>query len=97
MSFWTDRGVKPTTELDVHLETIRAENKKRERDNILNTTVTSLIGAGLAYWALQTVAHAAFAFFLFFSISAIGNRISGELFQLRAKQKATEIMAREGQ
>lgn len=96
MSFWTDRGLAPNPELDAHLEDIKVQKKRRERDNILNTLVTALIGAGLAYWAWQTVAHAAFAFFLFFSISAVANRISGELFQLRAQQKATDIMNRAG-
>lgn len=83
-------------ELDKHLEDLKAEKKKRERDGIQNTLVTALIGAGLGYWAWQTVAHAVFAFFLFFAISAVGNRISGELFRMHAQQKATEIMDREG-
>lgn len=96
MSYRIDRGLKPNPELDAHLEDIKVQKKRRERDNILNTLVTSLIGAGLAYWAWHTLAHAAFAFFLFFSVSAVANRISGELFQLRAQQKAAEIMNREG-
>ncbi|MEI3807562.1 hypothetical protein V6R85_23870 [Agrobacterium sp. CCNWLW32] len=96
MTYWTDKGVKPGSELDQHLETIKAEKKKRERDNMINTIIASLVGAGLAYWAWQTIAHAAFGFSLFFTVTAVGNRISFELFQLRAQQKATDIMSREG-
>lgn len=73
------------------------EKKRHERDNILNTFIAALVGAALAYWAWQTIAHAAFAFSLFFTISAVGNRISFELFQLRAQQKVREIMDKEGQ
>lgn len=96
MSFSTDHGLKPIPELDAHLEDVKLEKKKQDRDNILNTLVTALIGAGLGYWAWQTVAHAVFAFFLLFSVSAVANRISGELFRLRAQQKASEIMDRAG-
>jgi hypothetical protein len=96
MTYWTDRGVKPGSELDRHLEAIKAEKKKHERDNMINTIIASLVGAGLAYWSWQTIAHAAFGFSLFFTITAVGNRISFELFQLRAELKATDIMNREG-
>jgi len=96
MSYWADRGVKPGSELEQHLEAIKAEKKKRERDTIVNTLISSIVGAGLAYWAWQTVAHAVFGFALFFMISAVGNRISGDLFQMAAQQKGREIMDREG-
>jgi len=58
-------------ELDDHLKSIKVESKRRERDNVLNTSISALIGAGVGYWAWQTVAHTVFSFFLFFSISAV--------------------------
>ncbi len=83
-------------ELDDHLAVVRAEAKKRTRDNAANTVITSIVGAALAYWAWHTVAHAAFGLSLFFTVSAVGNRISYELFQNRAQQKASRILDREG-
>jgi hypothetical protein len=97
MSYWADKGIKPGSELEQHIEAIKIEKKKRERDTIVNTVIASVVGAGLAYWAWQTIAHAAFGFALFFTISAVGNRISSELFQIAAQQKGREIMDREGQ
>ncbi|SMD16424.1 hypothetical protein [Rhizobium sp. RU36D] len=82
-------------ELDDHLKAVKAEAKKRERDNVVNTSISALIGAGLAYWAWSTIAHAAFGFALFFAISAIGNRVTDELFRARTQQKTREIMDRE--
>lgn len=85
-----------TPEIDEHLVKVKAEAKKRNRENVVNTAIASVVGAGLAYWAWQTAAHAAFAFSLFFTISAVGNRISYELFQLRAQQKANELLDKAG-
>lgn len=81
--------------LDDHLDSVKAEARRRNRDNIANTAITSVVGAGLAYWAWHTVAHAAFGLSLFFTVSAVGNRISYELFQIRARRKASEILNRE--
>lgn len=83
-------------ELDDHLAKVKDEAKRRNRDNAVNTAIASIIGAGLAYWAWQSTAHAAFGFSLFLTITAVGNRVSYELFQLRAQQKASEILDREG-
>lgn len=85
-----------TPEIDEHLAKVKAEAKKRNRENVVNTAIASIVGAGLAYWAWQTVAHAAFGFSLFFTVTAVGNRVSYELFQIRAQQKATEIIDRAG-
>lgn len=79
-------------DLDDHLKAVKAEAKKRERDNVVNTSISALIGAGLAYWAWSTLAHAAFGFALFFAISAIGNRVTDELFRTRTQHKTREIM-----
>lgn len=81
-----------TPEIDAHLEKVKVEAKKRNRDNMTNTAIASVVGAGLAYWAWHTVAHAAFAFSLFFTVTAVGNRISYELFQLRAQQNVNELL-----
>ncbi|AYM66217.1 hypothetical protein G6L68_25355 [Agrobacterium fabrum] len=85
-----------TPEIDAHLEKVKAEAKKRNRDNLTNTAIASIVGAGLAYWAWHTVAHAAFGFSLFFTVTAVGNRVSYELFQLRAQQKASELLDKAG-
>ena len=85
-----------TPEIDEHLAKVKAEAKKRNRENITNTAIASIVGAWLAYWAWHTVAHAAFAFSLFFTITAVGNRISYELFQLRAQQKVNELLDKAG-
>jgi hypothetical protein len=78
-------------ELSSHLEAVKAQMKIREGENVQNTIFTALIGAILGYWAWQTIAHAAFAFFLLFSISAVGNRVTSELFRIRAQQMAADI------
>ncbi|MDU0365135.1 hypothetical protein RWK44_32720 [Rhizobium sp. 25PS6] len=85
-----------STELDAHLEDLRIKSKKKYRDDIWNTLFVTAIGAALAYWAYETLAHTALFAFLSFNIVAVGNRISGELMQWRAKIEANQLMDRLG-
>jgi hypothetical protein len=84
------------TEMEAHLATLKIDSKKKYRDDLWHTLVMTAVGAGLAYWAYQTVAHTVLFGFLVFSVSAVGNRISGELYQYRTKQEATALMDRLG-
>jgi len=83
------------SELDRHLEQVRVDFKKRGRENLTNTLALAAIGAALGYWAHGTISQAALYFFLCFTISSVGNRITDELFRLRAQQTAAEIQSRE--
>ncbi|WP_425624938.1 hypothetical protein [Agrobacterium radiobacter] len=83
-----------SSELDDHLEAVRVGFKKKTRENVGNTLASACIGAALGYWAFGTLPHTVLIFFLVFVISAVGNRITDELFRLQAQQKATEIQNR---
>ncbi|MGO8092809.1 hypothetical protein [Rhizobium leguminosarum] len=83
-------------ELDLHLADLKTKTKKRSTDELWNTVIMSAIAAGPAYWAYQTVAHTVLFGFLTFVVVAMGNRISGELFQWRTKAEANQLMDKLG-
>lgn len=83
-------------ELDLHLADLKNKTKKRSSEELWNTAIMSVIAGGLAYWAYQTVAHTALFAFLTFVVVAMGNRISGELFQWRSKIEANQLMDKLG-
>lgn len=83
-------------EIDAHLADLKIKSRKKYRDDLWNTLIMAAIGAGLAYWAYQTVAHAVLFGFVVFTASAVGNRVSGELYQWRAHVDSNKLMDRLG-
>lgn len=78
--------------LELFFKSISSENKKRGRSEIQETLAMSAIGAFLGYLAFGSIYHGLLFGFLVFSISAVGNRISGELFQIKSSLRGSMII-----
>jgi uncharacterized BrkB/YihY/UPF0761 family membrane protein len=82
------------SELDMHLADVKLGFKKRDRDNVINSVVSALIGGGLGYWAFGTLPHGLLFFYITYAISVVGNRITYELYRIHSEQKAADIINR---
>ncbi len=83
-------------ELNFHIAELAVKTRARNREDLWNTAIMTVIAAGLAYWAYRTVAHAALFGFMAFVVVAMGNRISGELYRWRTKIEASKLMDKLG-
>ena len=84
------------TEIEAHLADLKIKSRKKYRDDTLNTFIMAAVGAGLAYWAYQTIAHTVLFGFIVFTASAVGKRVSGELYRWRAQIESNKLMDRLG-
>lgn len=83
-------------ELEDYLAKVKNETKASERDNIFNSLASAAIAGGLAFWAFETLAHGVLFAWVVFTISAVGNRVSGEMRRARVKVEADRIMDQAG-
>lgn len=83
-------------ELEDYFVKARAETKASERDNILNSLASAAIAGGLAFSAFGTLSHSLLFAWVVFTISAVGNRVTGEMRRTRVKDEANRIMDQAG-
>lgn len=79
-------------QLDDYMAKLKAETKTKARDQIINTLVAIVIGASLAYWAYQTIAHMVLFSFLVFVVVSVKNAIEQQMHQFRASVESKMLM-----
>jgi hypothetical protein len=82
------------SEFDAFVQKTKAENKAHERSDLMNTSVSALIGAALAYWAYGTVAHAVLFGYVIFGLSAVANRVVWELRRQQISDESRKFIDR---
>jgi hypothetical protein len=84
--------IQDDPEIATFLERLKRERKTAEWSDMGNTLVVTVIGGALAYWAYGTIAHTLLFAFLVFAISAVGNRVTGDIRQYRAQDEGRKLV-----
>ncbi|MBD8663042.1 hypothetical protein IFT59_07220 [Rhizobium sp. CFBP 8752] len=71
-------------QLDDYIKKLQAETKVKARDQVINSLVSIVIGAGLAFWAYGTIPHMVLFSLMVFVIMGVKNSIEQALHQFRA-------------
>jgi len=78
--------------IDAFFERLKKERKRAEWSDMGNSLVMAAIGGALAYWAYGTIAHTVLFAFVVFSVSAVGNRVAGNIRQYRAEDEGRRLV-----
>lgn len=78
--------------IDAFLERLKRERKRSDWSDLANTLAMAAIAGALAYWAHGTVAHTVLFAFVVFSVSAVGNRVTGDIRQYRAHEEGRRLV-----
>ncbi|CAN7331846.1 hypothetical protein [Neorhizobium tomejilense] len=79
-------------QLDDYMAKLRAETKTKARDQIINTLVSIVIGASLAYWAYGTIPHMVLFSFVIFVVLSVKNSIEQSMHQFRSSVESKMLM-----
>ncbi len=71
---------------------LAAETKTKARDQFINTVISVILGASLAYWAYGTIAHMVLFSFVIFTIMGVKNFLEQALHQFRASVESKLLM-----
>ena len=79
-------------QLQAFLDRLEVETNASNRRDLLNTLFAALVGAALAYWAYGTVAHTLLFGYVVFAVSAVANRVTGEMRSQAAREEGRRLV-----
>ncbi|MGJ7040915.1 putative membrane protein YccC [Shinella sp. BE166] len=79
-------------QLDDNMQRLAAHTKVKARDQVINTMISVVIGAGLAFWAYGTLAHMLLFSFVIFVVLGAKNALEQALHQFRASIESKMLM-----
>lgn len=79
-------------QLDDYMQRLAAQTKVKARDQVINTSISVVIGASLAFWAYGTLEHMLLFSFLIFVVLAAKNALEQSMHQFRASIESKMLM-----
>lgn len=77
--------------IDAFFDRLKKESWVADWSDMGNSLVMAAIGGALAFWAYGTIAHSLLFAFVIFAVSAVGNRVTGDIRLHRAQDEGRRL------